>query len=108
MPEFGPDCLIHAEFARQRVLYPGRSNLLGWFAGLRPSLWYRGGPFPHSLDSGMAVRPGCGGHQVGVLPEKTENISEAGVGVLQGHLAYKNPPPLGPYGRTMPRLLWLS
>ena len=25
---------------------------------------------------------------------------------LQGYLAHKNPPPLGPYRRTMPRALW--
>ena len=27
---------------------------------------------------------------------------------LQGYLAYKKPPPLGTYSRTMPRLLWWS
>ena len=27
---------------------------------------------------------------------------------VQGYLAHKNPPPLGPYSRTMPRALWQS
>ena len=37
------------------------------------------------------------------------NVFRVRVLTLQGHLAYKNPPPLiGPYSRTIPRVLWWS
>ena len=39
---------------------------------------------------------------------RTEAVSEQDLHV-QGYLAHKNPPPLlGPYSRTIPRVLWWS
>ena len=40
------------------------------------------------------------------FPSSLEHLDYADE--VQGHLAYKKPPPLGPYSKTMPGALWGS